>query len=171
MWKRDKHGAILCYLFIAGTNFQDSWQPLAESVWGHPPIMDQALNPELKQWVQSHGEGAAAVLMLKSPMKFQHLAWPPPADPVERRITGWSKAHAQALEHPFRKISMSELALLIRELEYSPIDVFEPSLVRYLFIQTNRREPMVARQGDPPGRFTRLLTRSKTSLVKKQSSP
>lgn len=153
--------------FVAGISLTDIWQPLVESLWGHPPIVEDEIDSELLNWVQSQTEFDSVVLHLKAPMRFEHLQWPPPKDPVAKRSITWSDVHARALEHSFRSITIADAARLIRALDLVPINVYEPTLVRYLFLQKKKREPFVVRQGDPPSRFSGMLKRSKSTLVTK----
>jgi hypothetical protein len=153
--------------FVAGVNLTDSWRPLVESIWGYSPTMEDDRQVELLQWVKLHLETGAIVLQLKPPMQVEHISWPPPPDAVSKRRQPWRDVHTLALSHPFRMIDAGQAGYLIHELDLRPINIYQPSLARYLFLQPQKRDPFVVREGDRPGRFAGILKRSKTELVKK----
>lgn len=153
--------------FVVGVSFIDTWQPLVESIWGHPPITEQSVDTDLHLWVRSRSDSNSIVLMIESPMKLKHLNWPPVNDPTDRRSVAWNDAHTQALKNSFRVVSVGNLANLIREFELKPINLYQPTFVRYLILQPKTLTPIVIRPSDPPNRFRRMLKRSKSTPVQK----
>jgi len=153
--------------FLAGVDFRQAWRPMVESIWGHPPITDDRESSELMAWFDLQLETSSLVMQLKPPMDSEHLPWPPSEDPRERRGSPWRTVHSQALNQPFRLIDAAQAAVLIRKYELMPIDIYQPSLARYLFLPEGKRQLHVIRQTDPPSRFAAMLKRSKSTLVKK----
>jgi hypothetical protein len=153
--------------FVAGIKLTDSWRPLVESLWEYPPTTESDVPSDLLRWVKLQLESNAVVLQLKPPMQVEHISWPPPTDGFTKTHQSWIDVHSRALKHPFRQVDAGEVAHLIRALDLQPINIYRPSLARYLFLRPNKRDPLVVREGDRPGRFAGMLKRSKTELVKK----
>ncbi len=151
--------------FVAGSDFYETWRELVESLWGHQPVTADAEAPELVDWFKLQTESDSVVLSILPPPNQRHLPWPPIVDNAIRRGIGWQDAHQLALEHPFRQIDAEQLAVVIRSCGLKPIDIHLPSTARYLFIEPNKKLPLVIRETDPPGRFAGLLKRSKSNLV------
>jgi hypothetical protein len=93
------------------------------------------------------------------------LPWPPVTDRFAKRRIGWREVHALALEHPFRAVDPQQFATLIHSRGLDAVDIRRPSTVRYLFFDPKKKNPVVVREGDPPGRFAGILKRSKSNLV------
>ncbi len=143
------------------------WQELVESIWGHQPITAAEQAEELLAWYDLHSKTDSVVLSLQAPFHLRRLPWPPILDKAAKRGVGWQEVHELALEYPFRKVEPQQLAVLIRQRPLDSVDIQQPSLARYLFLEPKKKSPLVVREADPPGRFAGLLKRSKSGLVKK----
>lgn len=151
--------------FIAGSDFLETWGELVESIWGHQPITVEAEADDLLDWFDLQIKSDSLVLSLRPPFHLQRLPWPPSTGGDKKRGVGWSEVHSRALEHPFRSVDARQLAVLIRARDLDVVDIQQPSLARYLFIEPKRKRPMIVREADPPGRFAGILNRTKSSLV------
>lgn len=152
--------------FIADRDFLLIWQELVESIWGHQPITADGEAKQLLEWYDLQAKTDSVVLSLQAPFHLRRLPWPPILDKAAKRGVGWQEVHNLALEHPFRTVQPQQLAVLIRQRPLDSVDIQQPSMARYLFLEPNKKSPLVVREADPPGRFAGLLKRSKSSLVK-----
>lgn len=149
--------------FAAGCEMPEIWRELVESVWGHQPIAADADVQDLLDWYDLQTESEVVVLSLRSRLNSSLDSWPPPAGKFKRRGVSWQDAHALALERPFREVDPQQFATLIQQRELDPVDIEQPSTLRYVLFDPNRKAPLVFRESDPPGRFAGTLKRTKPS--------
>ncbi|MFK8112473.1 MAG: hypothetical protein AB8B91_09730 [Rubripirellula sp.] len=147
--------------FLAGCDFEGTWRPLMELLWGHQPVTQESVDQagqsgqaDLLAWYDSQKETDAVVISLKPTLRLDHFPWPPIMD--ETRGMSWVDAHAEALRHPFRQLDLQQLAVFWRERKMPAVDLFRPTLARYVLLQPNKG-PVLIRQGEPPARFANLL--------------
>ncbi len=153
--------------FTAGCDFPETWRTLVELIWGFPPITADAEANDLIDWFDLHIETDSVVLGLTPSLRLQHVAWPPVSvSGASRRGVGWQKVHSLATLHPFRNVDAQQLATLIHSRDLVTVDLRQPTVARYLFIEPRKRRTHVVREGDPPGRFAGILKRSQSSFVK-----
>lgn len=154
----------LCMIpFIAGIDFHDSWQHIPELIWGHQPITSTE-DEDLLEWFDTQIETESIVIALRPPMNMSRTPWPPVTEKGARRGVGWAEVHAEAVKLPYRTIDLQQLASLLRARELGSVDVMRPTFTRYLYFQPEKRQPTEIHEGDPPGRFSGLLKRSKSRL-------
>ena len=152
--------------FIAGGQISELWRVLVEMIWGFPPITADADAEDLIAWFDLQIETESVVLFLSPPLSLQHVAWPPATRIRGRRGVGWQEVHARATKHPFRTVDAQQLAMLIHKKELKAVDIRNPTITKYVFIDRKRKLPLLVREGDPPGRFAGLLKRSKPKTTK-----
>jgi hypothetical protein len=151
--------------FLAAINITDHWRELAESVWGIPPIIriDDADHEfeTLNQWITEQLPSSPVLLMVEPPHRMRSLPWPP--NSAEKEGRAWQQLHEQATQLPVRSIHPQDLAFLIRKRSLRPVDVYRPTLARYVMLRDGDSTPLAIHESDPPGRFATLLQRIKTN--------
>ena len=154
--------------FSAGSDFRSAWRPLCEMLWGFPPVTNQTDLDPLLGWMDQQDQQQAFILGVTPPLSQSLRPWPPESDKTvkKRRGVTWHDVQSQALDHPFRQADAAQVARLIRVRELKPVDLYQPSLARYLYFPARDKTPLVVRETDLPSRIIGVLKRSNPKLAR-----
>ncbi len=149
---------------IEGQDFSTLWRDLLELVWYHPPVIDGARDDDLLAWVDHQLDSSAVVLLVEPPLRNVRVAWHPGDDSFLSRVERWRDVNELALEYPFRTVTVQQLALVVQHRQLKPIDIQQPSMARYVFLEPGRPRPLVVGVNDSPARFANRLKRGRKGL-------
>ena len=149
---------------IEGQDFSILWRDLLELTWYHPPVFDWEVDQDLLDWIDHQLESSAVVLRLEPPMRTVRPASLPGNASLSKHIERWQTVNQLALEYPFRTVTVQQLAMVMRHRQLKPIDIQQPSLARYIFLEPARPRPLVVGANDSPARFANRLKRARNGL-------
>ena len=149
---------------IEGQDFSILWRDLLELTWYHPPVFDWEVDQDLLDWIDHQLESSAVVLRLEPPMRTVRPASLPGNASLSKHIERWQTVNQLAWEYPFRTVTVQQLAMVRRHRQLNPIDIQQPSLARYIFLEPGRPRPLVVGANDSPARFANRLKRARNGL-------
>ena len=135
-------------------------RPLVESVWDFPIVINVS-SDDFQQSIrlfQNQRENAVQAFFVEPPFSRRLIPWPPPDVSLRKsRMRDWDALEKTLAEHIMRSITAEELAVLIAAAKLEPIDLIRPSVARYVVFEPETRAPLLIRETDLPGKFTRRL--------------
>tara|TARA_R110002049_G_scaffold4601_6_gene32879 strand:- start:76067 stop:77374 length:1308 start_codon:yes stop_codon:yes gene_type:complete len=148
--------------FVVGVDFHTAWRPMVESVWNRYCVSNIDDATEFLSWWDNVPTDQPVVLALRPPLLETNRVWPPaPQNNASRRGLGWDTLQTLLTTKTYREVMAYELVGLMQDRQMKPINVHDPSRLRYLYFESTDDPPVLIREGDVPARHVALVRRNK----------
>lgn len=142
-------------------DWETIWKPVVGSTWHQPPFRPQSLDSEIMAWFDRHVSDGRVALTVgeKPPNAYDSLLQLVSNEARKERHSGWAALRDRVEAMPYRLVSLEQLVALLDEHEIQPIDLEQPSPVRYLIFESVDAAPLLIRYADSPSVWLRRLKR------------